>query len=92
LEKAPRGGSAWPTTIARGGAVGVVGALLSASPNLVARSLVGTGDGSFRAGGLISTSFDPNGVVFVADVDGSADLISQVDGQVLELSGTCLAH
>jgi len=77
-----------------GDQVNDVGALLSASPNLVARSFVGTGDGSFRAGGLISTSFDPNGVVFVADVDndGDADLVSQVDGKVLELSGTCLAH
>jgi len=77
-----------------GDRVNDVAALLDASGSVLVQVFLGNGQGTFRAAELLSTSFDPNAGVFVADIenDGKADLVSQTAGRVIELSGACLGQ
>ncbi|HEY0468567.1 MAG TPA: VCBS repeat-containing protein [Polyangiaceae bacterium] len=70
-----------------------VAAQLLRTPQALLQVFLGNGDGSFRAAELVSLPFDTSTRLFLADVehDGRADLIGQLDGNVLELSGACVA-
>ena len=76
-----------------GDKVNDVAALLARSPQALLQVFLGNGDGSFHATNLVSVRFDANTRVFATDVenDGKTDLVGQVDGEVLELSGACVA-
>jgi len=77
-----------------GDQVNDVAAVLDRSPRALLQVFLGQSDGSFQAASLVSLSFDKETRLFAADVDndGTTDLVGQVGGQVLKVSGACVAR